>query len=212
MKIAMPDFTHEIRWGRETGKFICGVDEVGRGPLAGTVVAAVALLPRSCPDSLLACLRDSKKLSEKARTRIASDLKPHCLYALGDASVAEIDTLNILQASLLAMRRAVEKLINQGVALDGALVDGNRLPDLPCAAEAIVKGDDASLSIAAASILAKTYRDALMCDLARDFPAYGWDRNAGYGTAQHLAALRTHGPTPWHRQSFAPVARCQEAM
>ena len=200
----MPDLSHENHLGHESGIIICGVDEVGRGPLAGPVVAAAAIVPREgVPQALADQIRDSKKLSEKRREALFPDLSRLCVHAIAEASVAEIGALNILHASLLAMRRAVEGL---GVRPHHALIDGNRVPkDLFCPATPIVKGDDKSLSIAIASILAKVTRDRLMKKLAEAHPAYGWERNAGYGTAEHLAALAQWGPTVWHREGFAPV-------
>jgi ribonuclease HII len=198
----MPDFSHEIRLGRETGKVICGVDEVGRGPLAGPVVAAAVILPLDFPESIRAKIRDSKKMSAAARENIYEPLRQNCRYAVAEASVAEIDQLNILWASMLAMQRAV---VGLNVTIDTALIDGNRSPKLDCAAVPIIKGDDVSLSIAAASIIAKVTRDRLMQKLAEAFPVYGWERNAGYGTSEHLAALGQHGVTEWHRMTFAPI-------
>jgi ribonuclease HII len=198
----MPDFSHEIRLGRTSGKIICGVDEVGRGPLAGPVVAAAVILPLDFPAELSAKIRDSKKMSAVARENIYEPLKQNCRFAIAEATVAEIDELNILWASMLAMQRAVIKL---DCALDVALIDGNRAPKVACEAVTIVRGDDISLSIAAASILAKVHRDRLMKKLAETFPSYGWDSNAGYGTASHLKALTEFGVTEWHRTTFAPV-------
>lgn len=198
----MPDFSQEIRFGRESGKIICGIDEVGRGPLAGPVVAAAAILPQDFPVEILAKIRDSKKMSEAAREKIYEPLTAHCRFAIAEASVEEIDTLNILWATLLAMQRAVGKL---NAKIDVALVDGNRLPKLDCEAVALIKGDNQSYSIAAASIIAKVYRDRLMKKLAETFPFYGWDRNAGYGTSEHMDALARYGATECHRTSFAPV-------
>jgi ribonuclease HII len=200
----MPDFAHEIRFGRQTGKVICGIDEVGRGPLAGPVVAAAVILPLDFPDALCAKIRDSKKMSPLAREKIFEPLKEHCLYAIAEASVEEIDRLNILWATMLAMQRAVEKLETN---IDVALIDGNRAPKLPCQTVPIIGGDDLSLSIAAASIIAKVTRDRLMKKLAEQFPFYGWDHNAGYGTSEHIEALAAHGITEWHRASFAPVRK-----
>ena len=204
----MPDLTAEILHGRDSGKVICGVDEVGRGPLAGPVVAAAAIIPaQGLPDALAAKINDSKKLSDKQREALYPALTEHCTYAVAQASVQEIDTLNILHASLLAMTRAVRLLTT---APDHALIDGNKLPkDLPCPASFIIKGDSKSLSIAAASIIAKVTRDRLMKELALAYPAFGWEKNAGYGTAHHLAALAANGPTQWHRDSFAPVAQAR---
>lgn len=205
----MPDLSHEIAAGLERGRITCGIDEVGRGPLAGPVIAAAAILPKGgLPDALAAQIRDSKKLSAAKREALFPELTRLCAYGLGEASVAEIDTLNILWATMLAMQRAVAAL---PVTPDFALIDGNRCPQLPCPAQAIVKGDDKSLSIAAAAIIAKVTRDRLMAKLDAAYPAYGWARNAGYGTAQHLAALASHGATPWHRDSFAPVHKIRTA-
>ncbi len=181
---------------------IVGVDEAGRGPLAGPVVAAAVIL---CPDGI-AGLDDSKKLSAKRRAELETQIKAHCRWAIGEASVEEIDRINILQATMLAMTRAVEAL---GVEPTEVLVDGNRLPRWRYTARAIVGGDALHPCISAASIIAKEHRDRFMVAAARDFPAFGWERNMGYGTAQHLAALRQYGPTPLHRTSFAPVAQMQ---
>jgi len=178
---------------------VCGIDEAGRGPLAGPVVAAAVILdPAGLPDGL----DDSKRLTAMRRRELRAALTSVAMIGVGSASVAEIDEINILNATMLAMRRAVEAL---PVAPRVALVDGNRCPDLSCQTIAVVKGDQRCLSIAAASIVAKVHRDALMADLAATYPAYGWPRNAGYGTAEHLAALQNHGPTPHHRRSFSPV-------
>jgi ribonuclease HII len=181
---------------------VAGVDEAGRGPLAGPVVAAAVILDPARP---IAGLRDSKLLSAAARERLAAEIRESALaWAVAEADVAEIDALNILQATLVAMRRAVERL---GVAPAEALVDGNRCPLLACAARAIVKGDRDVAVISAASILAKTARDALLVELDAAYPAYGFAQHKGYGTPEHLAALARHGPCPAHRRSFAPVAQ-----
>lgn len=201
----MPDLAFETMHGLLEGKIICGVDEVGRGPLAGPVVAAAAILPVSgLPDGIASKINDSKKLSDKQREALFPALTELCLYCVAEATVEEIDKLNILHASLLAMTRAVRGLAQ---VPHHALIDGNKLPkDMPCPCSTIVKGDSKSLSIAAASIIAKVTRDRLMKELAKEHPAYGWDRNAGYGTAVHMQALKQFGPTSWHRLSFAPVA------
>lgn len=181
---------------------IVGVDEAGRGPLAGPVVAAAVIL---CPGGI-AGLDDSKKLSAKRRAELENQIKARCRWAIGEASVDEIDRINILQATMLAMTRAVEAL---GIEPAEVLVDGNRLPRWRYAARAIIGGDALHPCISAASIIAKEHRDRFMIRMAQEFPAFGWERNMGYGTAQHLAALRQHGPTPLHRTSFAPVAQMQ---
>lgn len=181
---------------------IVGVDEAGRGPLAGPVVAAAVIL---CPEGI-AGLDDSKKLSAKRRAELEDQIKAQCRWAIGEASVEEIDRINILQATMLAMTRAVEAL---GVEPAEVLVDGNRLPRWRYAARAIIGGDALHPCISAASIIAKEHRDRFMIRMAQDFPGFGWERNMGYGTAEHLAALRQYGPTPLHRTSFAPVAQMQ---
>jgi len=179
---------------------VAGIDEAGRGPLAGPVVAAAVILDPQRPiDGLL----DSKLLTARERDRLAMEIRAHSLaWAVAEAGVAEIDELNILQATFVAMRRAVSAL---QVAPSEALVDGNRCPVLPCPVRAIVGGDRDVASISAASILAKTVRDAALLELDRLYPAYGFAHNKGYGTPDHLAALARHGPCPAHRRSFAPV-------
>jgi ribonuclease HII len=179
---------------------LCGVDEAGRGPLAGPVVAAAVMLDPALP---IDGLRDSKKLVPAARERIADAIREHAVaWCVAEASVAEIDELNILRATLLAMQRAVAGL---ATAPDEVWVDGNQCPDWAWRSRTVVRGDDTVAAIAAASILAKTARDTLMRRLHEDYPAYGFDRHMGYGTAAHLAALRVHGACPQHRRSFAPV-------
>jgi ribonuclease HII len=179
---------------------ICGVDEAGRGPLAGPVVAAAVILDPARP---IVGLADSKKLSAARREKLAVEIRARALaWCVAEASVEEIDTLNILQATLLAMQRAV---VGLAIAPSEALIDGNRCPRLDIPARAIVGGDATVAEISAASILAKTVRDAGLLALHAAYPQYGFDRHKGYGTAEHLAALRTHGPTPQHRKSFAPV-------
>ena len=179
---------------------LCGVDEAGRGPLAGPVMAAAVMLD---PDDPIAGLRDSKKLSAAARERLADEIRKRAIaWCVAEASVAEIDTLNILHATMLAMQRAVSGL---GRTPDEVLVDGNRCPEWPWRSQAVVKGDDKVAAIAAASILAKTARDQFMCSLHDEYPVYGFARHMGYGTAVHLDALKAHGACPQHRMSFAPV-------
>ncbi|MER2538157.1 MAG: ribonuclease HII [Azonexus sp.] len=181
---------------------VCGIDEAGRGPLAGTVVAAAVILDPLRP---IAGLNDSKKLSEKKRDALAVLIRERAVaWFVASASVEEIDRLNILHATMLAMQRAVAGL---SVRPTGAMVDGNRCPKLDVPCEAIVKGDGKIASIAAASILAKTVRDAEMLDLHSQYPMYGFDRHMGYPTAAHFKALEEHGASPVHRRSFGPVAR-----
>lgn len=182
---------------------IAGLDEVGRGPLAGPVTACAVILDLGAVPGGLA---DSKKLSAKKRGALYDALTATVRFGFGEASVEEIDAINILQASLLAMRRAFEALsATPGPAPTLALVDGNKDPGLPCPTHCVVKGDGKLASIAAASILAKVKRDRLMASLHDQFPHFGWDRNAGYPTKAHLAGLKNFGVTPYHRRSFAPV-------
>jgi len=186
---------------------IAGVDEAGRGPLAGAVFAAAVILD---PNQPIAGLADSKKLSARTRDRLSLEIREKaCAWAIASSSVEEIDALNILQSSLLAMRRAVEAL---RPAPRQVLVDGLYCPAVAMPARAIVKGDASEACIAAASILAKTARDAEMLSLHAVYPEYGLDRHKGYPTAAHLAALRKHGPAVIHRRSFAPVSRLLEGV
>ena len=179
---------------------IVGIDEAGRGPLAGPVVAAAVVLD---PKRRIKGLRDSKVLVAAQRERLADLVRKHAIaWSVGIADVDEIDRLNILQATMLAMRRAVEGL---SVTPVEALVDGDRCPELPCPAYPIVKGDRDVAVISAASIVAKTTRDAMLVDLAARYPGYGFAENKGYSTPDHIAALNRNGPCPAHRRSFAPV-------
>ena len=200
MTAKLPHFDLEMTAFRDGKRYVVGVDEVGRGPLAGPVVAAAVRLDPACiPDGL----NDSKRLTSARRSALAEELWNHANVALGVASVEEIDRLNILHASMLAMERAVEGLPDR---CDHALVDGNRVPPaLQGRAAAVVGGDALCLSISAASIVAKIWRDQLMVDLAQQHPGYGWERNAGYPTKEHQVALRNLGVTPHHRRSFRPV-------
>ena len=193
---------------------IAGIDEVGRGPLAGPVVAAAVVLPRRVPGALAALIDDSKKLSAGQRAAAFAALMAareagRVEIALGAASVAEIGRLNILRASLLAMRRAVLRLPE---VPDLALVDGNVAPDLPCPVRCVVGGDGSELAIGAASIIAKVVRDRCMARLDRRYPGYGWPENAGYGTAAHRAALRALGATVHHRAGFGTVRQMTLAL
>ena len=214
MAAAHPDFAIENALGLPA---IAGVDEVGRGALAGPVVAVAVLLDRDRLDPDLAGrIRDSKLLRADERRAIARRLAAAALAGAalsgeGRADRDEIDRLNILEATMLAMRRAVDALsARAGRAPDTVLVDGPRCPALDCPARAVVRGDSRSITIAAASILAKVARDAHMAALAAAHPGYGWERNAGYGTAEHRSALERLGPTTEHRNSFAPVRRVLE--
>ena len=195
-----PTLRHERACFAEGATLVCGVDEAGRGPLAGPVTAAAVILPaRGIPRGL----DDSKKLEAPERARLAARIEACAIWAVAHASVEEIAALNIYHASHLAMCRAVAALAQTPCVV---LVDGNRIPrDLGRPARAIIGGDALSLSIAAASILAKVARDRIMVDLAQQHPGYGWERNMGYPTAEHRTALRDLGPTPFHRRGFPAV-------
>ncbi len=200
-----PDLSLE----RAAGGRVAGVDEAGRGPWAGPVVAAAVVFGGGGPPPRLrVAITDSKLLKAEQRAALQPAILASADTAVGIASVAEIDSMNILQATLLAMRRAVARLVD---APNLALVDGNRAPRLPCPVRTVVGGDRKSLSIAAASIVAKVTRDRLMARLAADYPGYGWERNAGYGTAEHQTALARLGPCAQHRRSFRPIRELLEA-
>lgn len=205
-----PSFVEEASFEALVGGLIAGVDEVGRGPWAGPVVAsAMVILDKESFLESFSSVRDSKALSKGRREALEADLKvsSSLAWALGQADVEEIDRLNILQATFLAMKKALEALQKQVPSLKGFLVDGTGVPPSDLPGRALVKGDQKSWSVAAASILAKVSRDRQMAELAKLYPAYGWERNAGYGTRQHQEALERFGVTPYHRRSFAPVAR-----
>jgi ribonuclease HII len=200
----MPDFRLEIEAGADDGVIVAGIDEVGRGPWAGPVVAAAVILDMArLPCDLAACIDDSKALTRSQREEIFAALKPYAVIGIARAEVDEIDAINILQASLKAMRRAVRRLPTRPAC---ALVDGNVRPRLSrCKVRTVVGGDALSLSIAAASIVAKVTRDRLMLWHARRHKGYGWETNVGYGTRQHRLALDQLGLTPLHRRSFRPI-------
>ncbi|WP_090139354.1 ribonuclease HII [Limnohabitans sp. DM1] len=199
-KKSLPLEQKNLSWA--THGLVAGVDEAGRGPLAGPVVAAAVILDDLNP---IQGLNDSKKLTAKRRSTLFDEIRARALcFAIAEASVQEIDQINILQATLLAMKRAVEALCLPPKLV---LVDGNRLPTLSIRAEAIVQGDALVPAISAASILAKVHRDRLCEVMHQQYPLYGFDQHKGYGTAQHLAALQAHGPAACHRMTFAPVAR-----
>jgi ribonuclease HII len=213
----VPDFLMETAHGAGTGRIVVGIDEAGRGPWAGPVTAAaVWLAPQRLTAGFRSGLDDSKKLTRASREAILEEMlalasvgDPPLLLALGEASVEEIDRLNILQASLLAMARAVASLGRQP---DMALVDGPQAPPLGCRVTTVVGGDARCLTIAAASIVAKVTRDRLMARLAETHPGYGWETNAGYGTADHIRALARLGVTPHHRRSFRPIREALNAL
>lgn len=191
------DYSFEAAASEKGFEHVCGIDEAGRGPLAGPVCAAAVILPQGL---VIEGLNDSKKLSEKKREKLFDIIKEEAVaYGIGFADEKEIDDINILQATFLAMKRAVENL---SINADYALVDGNRMPALDIPGETIVKGDAKSPSIAAASILAKVTRDRIMCDMAELYPEYSFEKHKGYGTKVHTEAIKTYGPCPIHRQSF----------
>lgn len=203
-KLSRPDFSREdISLG-----VVCGIDEAGRGPLAGPVYAACVFVP---PEKRLypvwKDVRDSKKLTPLRRDDLFAIIQGQSCFGIGRASAQEIDQVNILQATYLAMQRAYAAMLENfpSYQVDLALIDGNRGPQLPCPISPVVKGDALSVSIAAASILAKVSRDREMTTLHDEFPMYGWKENAGYGTPEHMSALDKFGLTPHHRLSFAPV-------
>lgn len=206
----MPDFTLENTFAGLVG----GIDEVGRGPWAGPVVAAVVVFTdyKALSPFLCQSIQDSKKLSKPKREALYHELThlATCHYGYGEASVIEIDQMNILKATFLAMKRAVETLSFKPSTL---LIDGKFIPTFQgIATHPVIKGDDISLSIAAASILAKVTRDRMMEKLAENYPHYGWEANAGYGTATHQKALKSYGVTPHHRKSFAPIRKLLETV
>ena len=198
--MSQPDFSFEDNARAQGFAAIAGVDEVGRGPLAGPVCAAAVILD---PEHIPAGLNDSKKLTPRSREALYDQIMDMADVSLAEATVAEIDEHNILRASHIAMVRAIAGL---GQKADHALIDGNMIPrglDIP--AQTIIKGDARSLSISAASIVAKVWRDRHMVDLAQQYPHYGWEKNAGYPTAQHKLGLAQFGVTPHHRRSFKPI-------
>ncbi len=193
----MPDYEYEARAAESGYTAVCGVDEAGRGPLAGPVCAAAVILPQGL---VIEGLNDSKKLSEKKREQLYDKVVENALaWSVAFASEAEIDEINILQATFLAMKRAVEGLT---VKADYALIDGNRMPPLDINGETVIKGDSLSMSIAAASIIAKVTRDRLMLEIDKEYPQYLFSQHKGYGTALHYEMLEKHGISPVHRRSF----------
>lgn len=206
MTSSSPNFDAERRLAQKFGgQTIAGVDEAGRGPWAGPVVAAAVILD---PSNFPAGLNDSKKLSETSRERLFDEIFGSARVGVGISTVADIDRDNILQATMAAMSKAVGEL---SVAPEAVLIDGNRCPSLPCPGESLVNGDALSLSIAAASIVAKVTRDRHMRELDEAFPDYGWARNKGYGTAEHRRAIQQFGVTEHHRRSFKPIREALNA-
>lgn len=204
-----PDFSRELDFlTRNPGAIIAGVDEAGRGPWAGPVIAAAVILD---PGAIPAGLDDSKKLTAQKREALYAQLQHCAQISIGQASVAEIDAINILNATMLAMTRAVAGL---GITPSIALVDGNRAPKLSCRVEIVIRGDALSQSIAAASIIAKVTRDRIMGDLDTEYPGFGWKTNQGYGTRAHQEALARLAVTPHHRRSFKPIHKmlCEDSF
>jgi len=198
----VPDLSFELSLGVPR---VAGIDEAGRGPWAGPVVAAAVVLdPARLSPEMLGGLDDSKKLAKPVRQLMYDMVTASAVTAVGIAGVEEIDRLNVLEATMLAMRRAFDAL---SLPVPCAIVDGNRAPELGCRTYCLVGGDGSSLSVAAASVVAKVTRDRIMAGLASEYPGYGWEHNAGYGTREHADALSRLGVTPHHRRSFAPVAR-----
>ena len=203
----MPDFSFEKNLNKSG--LIVGLDEAGRGPWCGPVVAAcVGWQGLKCPPDLASQINDSKKLTPQKREILFDKIiSATPIWGIGQTSAKEIDEINILQASFLAMRRALNEVIKKGFSPAVALIDGNRLPDWDMEKYAIIRGDGKSLSIAAASILAKVTRDRIMTRLAQKYPHYGWEKNAGYGTKVHRDGLAHYGITPEHRRSYAPIKK-----
>lgn len=201
----MPDFTIEKEY--PLSWFVCGIDEAGRGPWAGPVVAGAVIFPQLEIDNKLSLeLDDSKKLSPKKREYLYDMIfASGALVGIGQSDVHEIDSINILQATFLAMRRAIEDIKQTKANI--ALIDGNKAPELYCPCRTVIKGDATSLSISAASIVAKVTRDRIMAKLGLEYPLYAWDKNAGYGTKAHIEALLKYGITPYHRKSYAPIRK-----
>ena len=208
MDIYLLDFSVEESLGLSTSAVIVGVDEVGRGPLAGPVTAAAVFVDRQkITLDLSTKIDDSKKIPKKKRAIISKQIEGMAMIGMGWASSGEIDQLNILEATMIAMKRAVLSLRKQIILdPDYILIDGNKVPSFDFPSKAIVRGDEKSLSIAAASIVAKSKRDAFMTSLSKLYPCYGWEKNAGYGTREHLAAIERKGITAYHRRSFKPIA------
>ncbi len=196
----MPTWHYEHEHG---GHNIAGVDEVGRGCLAGPVVAAAVIIGTDIPNTILKYINDSKKLSPNTRAAIAQDMSPYITFGLGVINEATIERVNIHCASLLAMAQALASLPQQPTHV---LIDGKYCPPVSLPCTALIQGDSKSYSIAAASIMAKVHRDTLLRDLSQHYPQYGWERNAGYGTKQHIKALHQYGVTPHHRRGYSPIA------
>lgn len=207
MAVNGADFSYEDQYSG----LVCGIDEVGRGPLAGPVVAACVVIPKEKRElDFIADIKDSKKLSARKREILYEAITEHFPFAISELSPKEIDEHNILQASLIAMKNTHDQLIEKGLIFGCALIDGNKIPLITSHAVAVVKGDGKSKSIAAASIVAKVHRDRIMHKLAVQYPHYGWERNSGYPTKEHKSALEKFGITQHHRKSFAPVRKILE--
>ncbi len=194
-----PDFSIEESYNTSC----CGIDEAGRGTLVGPVVAACVFIPQENKNlPIWKEINDSKKLSAKKREYLYGEIRQSCYCGIGQATIEEIDDINILNATMLAMKKSYK---NMGFSTEISLIDGNRAPEIENNIQTIIKGDSKSISIAAASIIAKVYRDNLLKKLGEEYPEYKWDKNSGYGTKEHLEAIYKYGITPYHRKSFAPI-------
>lgn len=198
-----PDFSIE----KSIGGRVCGLDEVGRAPVAGAVVAACVFIPEEHKrKKIWRKVNDSKMLTRQFRDEIVAEIREYSFWAIGEACPREIENINVVQASFLAMKRAFEQMcVSFEISPDAALIDGHIKPQLPCGMRAVVKGDSKSVSIAAASIIAKVHRDNILTELAKTHPHYGWERNVGYPTSEHLTAIDKHGITDFHRKTFTPI-------
>lgn len=204
----MVDFTFEDEFAGDKN-VVCGIDEVGRGPLAGPVVAACVVIPKDVRnEEFVQHIKDSKKLSLKKREELFEKIIARCQYAISEITPEEIDEINILQATLKAMKESHDQISG----ITHALIDGNKAPALSSKTRTVVKGDQKSKSIAAASIIAKVYRDRIMLKLAKQYPYYGWETNVGYPTKEHRDAILQYGITPAHRKSFGPVKKIIESQ
>lgn len=205
----MPDFTIEDAFAPDETSVCCGIDEVGRGPLAGPVVAACVVIPKAVRNAeFINDVKDSKKLSLKKREELYEQITQFCTYAIAEITPTEIDEINILQATLKAMKSSHDQI----AGVTHALIDGNKAPILSSQTKTLVKGDQKSKSIAAASIIAKVHRDRIMLNLAQQYPQYGWETNSGYPTKQHRDAILKYGITTAHRKSFGPVRKIIESQ
>ncbi|MEM9469743.1 MAG: ribonuclease HII [Pseudomonadota bacterium] len=211
IKASTDNFLDQKQFDQQFNVSVCGIDEVGRGPLAGPVVSACVHIPQdNIEKPIWDQITDSKKISAIKREKLFEPIKGLCVFGIAEASVQEIDDLNIHHATLLAMKRAFENMHSKIDNIEMALIDGKFAPNLACSTQAVIKGDSHSLSIGASSILAKVTRDRLMAKFALEYPYYSWEKNSGYGTKAHMEGLQEHGLTPHHRLSFAPCAALRD--